>query len=57
MSGLFVRSQMNAGHDGFRDERLKQMSDIIEGHHAVGYSRLIGQDEAGSLACPKKHRR
>jgi hypothetical protein len=32
MSGLFVRSHMNAGQDGFRDESSKQMSDLIEGH-------------------------
>jgi len=32
MSGLFVRSHMNAGQDGFRDESFKQMSDLIEGH-------------------------
>src|ERR1039457_4522354 len=32
MSGLFVRSNMNAGQDGFRDESSKQMGDLIEGH-------------------------
>ena len=32
MSGLFARSHTNAGHDGFRDESSKQMSDLIEGH-------------------------
>jgi hypothetical protein len=35
MSGLFVRSHMNAGHDGFRDENSKQMSDLVEGHWAM----------------------
>ncbi len=32
MSGLLVRSHMNAGQDGFRDESSKQMSDLMEGH-------------------------
>ena len=32
MSGLFVRSRMNAGQDGFRDKSSKQKGDLIEGH-------------------------
>jgi hypothetical protein len=32
MSGLFVRSHMNAGQDGFRDEGSKQESGLIEDH-------------------------
>ena len=32
MSGLFVRSHMNAGQDGFRDNSSKQNGDLIEGH-------------------------
>ncbi|PZR82423.1 MAG: hypothetical protein DLM68_16010, partial [Hyphomicrobiales bacterium] len=32
MSGLRVRSHMNAGQDGFRDKSSKQMGDLIEGH-------------------------
>src|SRR5216683_3325871 len=32
MSGLFVRSHMNAGQDGFRDKSSNQKSDLIEGH-------------------------
>ena len=32
MSGLFARSHMNAGQDGFRDKSPKQKSDLIEGH-------------------------
>ena len=28
MSGLFVRSHMNAGQDGFRDKSSKQKSDL-----------------------------
>src|SRR3954451_17195728 len=37
MSGLFARSHMNAGQDGFRDESSKQMSDLIEGHRRMRY--------------------
>ena len=32
MSGLSVRSHMNAGQDGFRDKGSKQQYDQIEGH-------------------------
>ena len=32
MSGLFMRSHMNAGQDGFRDKSSKQNGDLIEGH-------------------------
>jgi TIR domain len=32
MSGLFVRSHMNAGQDGFRDKSSKQNVDLIESH-------------------------
>jgi hypothetical protein len=32
MSGLFVRSHMNVGQDGFRDNSSKQNGDLIEGH-------------------------
>jgi hypothetical protein len=32
MSGLLVRSHMNAGQDGFRDTSSKQTSDLMEGH-------------------------
>ena len=35
MSGLFVRSHMNAGQDGSRDESSKQMGDLIEGHWEI----------------------
>ena len=31
MSGLFVRSHMNAGQDGFRDKSSKQNGDLMEG--------------------------
>ena len=32
MSGLFVRSHMNAGQDGFRDKSSKQNCDLVAGH-------------------------
>src|ERR1700688_902279 len=32
MSGLLVRSHMNAGQDGFRDPGSKQHCDLDEGH-------------------------
>src|SRR5712692_8037444 len=50
MSGLFVRSYMNAGQDGFRDESSKQMGDLIEGHWKVRIS-LIGD----RLITPSAH--
>jgi DNA invertase Pin-like site-specific DNA recombinase len=31
MSGLLVRSHMNAGQDGFRDKSSKQKGDLIRG--------------------------
>ena len=46
MSGLFVRSHMNAGQDGFRDESSKQMGDLIEGHWNVrNFSRRGAIDQ------------
>ena len=35
MSGLLMRSHMNAGQDGFRDESSKQIRDLIEGHRRM----------------------
>ena len=35
MSDLFVRSPMNAGQDGFRDEGSKQMRDLMEGYSGM----------------------
>jgi hypothetical protein len=32
MSGLLMRSHMNAGQDGFRDTSSKQTSDLMGGH-------------------------
>ena len=42
MSGLFVRSHMNAGQDDFRDESSKQMSDLVEGHWGIRHVRHGG---------------
>ena len=40
MSGLFVRSHMNAGQDGFRDKSSKQMTTIgIAPKHRLGQRR------------------
>ena len=57
MSGLFVRSHMNAGQDGFRDESSKQMSDLIEGHWGMrNFSRLGSIDHTiCSLSCKFWH--
>jgi hypothetical protein len=38
MSGLSVRSHMNAGQDGFRDGSSKQPCGLIEGHGGIGVS-------------------
>ena len=47
MSGLLVRSPINAGQDGFRDESSKQMSDLIEGHWGIrNFSRRGSIDHA-----------
>ena len=40
MSGLMVRSHMNAGQDGFRDEGSKQPCGLVEGHGGIGVSRV-----------------
>jgi len=57
MSGLFVRSHMNAGQDGFRDESSKQMSDLIEGHWGMrNFSRHGSIDHTiCSLSCKFWH--
>jgi hypothetical protein len=42
MSGLLMRSHMNAGQDGFRDTSSKQFRDPIEGAMGVsGLSRVV----------------
>jgi hypothetical protein len=42
MSGLLMRSHMNAGQDGFRDTNSKQFRDPIEGAMGVsGLSRVV----------------
>ena len=57
MSGLFVRSHMNAGQDGFRDESSKQMSDLLEGHWGMrNFSRHGSIDHTiCSLSCKFWH--
>ena len=41
MSGLSMRSHMNAGQDGFRDKGSKQSRDPIDGHGGFGVSRVV----------------
>jgi hypothetical protein len=57
MSGLFVRSHMNAGQDGFRDKSSKQKSDLIEGHWKMrSFSRRGSIDHTiCSLSCKFWH--
>jgi len=58
MSGLWVRSHMNAGQDGFRDTGSKQQSDRIEGHwvyRSVPYHGSIDRTICSS-SCKFRHR-
>src|SRR6202048_2756451 len=57
MSGLFVRSHMNAGQDGFRDKSSKQKGDLIEGHWKMrNVSRRGSIDHTiCSLSCKFRH--
>jgi hypothetical protein len=42
MSGLSMRSHMNAGQDGFRDKGTKQRCDLREGAiEFIGASRVV----------------
>jgi len=58
MSGLFVRSHMNADQDGLRDESSKQKGDLIEGHWKMrDFSRHGSIDHTiCSLSCKFWHR-
>jgi len=57
MSGLFARSHMNAGQDGFRDESSKRMSDLIEGHRRMRYFSHRGSiDHTICSSCKFWHR-
>jgi hypothetical protein len=58
MSGLLVRSHVNAGQDGFRDESSKQIGDLIEGHWGMrSFSRRGSIDHTiCSLSCKFWHR-
>ena len=57
MSGLLVRSHMNAGQDGFRDESSKQMGDLMDGHWEMrNFSRHGSIDHTiCSLSCKFWH--
>src|SRR5260370_15529031 len=57
MSGLFARSHMNAGQDGFRDKSSKQKGDLIEGHWKMrNVSRRGSIDHSiCSLSCKFRH--
>jgi hypothetical protein len=50
MSGLFARSHMNAGQDGFRDTRSKQTSDLLKAVGTDGVSRVVDR-----LITPSAH--
>jgi hypothetical protein len=58
MSGLLVRSHMNAGQDGFRGVSSKQTGDLSEGHWAYrSVSRRGSIDHTiCSLSCKFWHR-
>jgi hypothetical protein len=57
MSGLFVRSHMNAGQDGFRDKSSKQKGDLMRGHWKMrSFSRRGSIDHTiCSLSCKSWH--
>src|SRR4051795_12757944 len=56
-SGLFARSHMNAGQDGFRDESSKQISGLIEGHWRMRYFSHRGSiDHTICSSCKFWHR-
>jgi len=57
MSGLFARSHMNAGQDGFRDVSSKQMSDLTKGPWGMrNFSRHGSIDHSiCSLSCKFWH--
>ena len=58
MSGLLVRSHMNAGQDGFRDGSSKHKRDLVEGH--CGYRSVSRRGSIDhticSLSCKFWHR-
>jgi hypothetical protein len=58
MSGLFVRSHMNAGQDGFRDKSSKQQGGLIEGHWVYRSVSCRGSIDHTicSLSCKFWHR-
>jgi hypothetical protein len=50
MSGLWVRSHMNAGQDGFRDKGSKQSSDLETATGFIGVSHVVDR-----LITPSAH--
>src|ERR1700682_5052268 len=54
MPGLFVRSHMNAGQDGFRDESSKQLGDLIEGHWGIRIFSRHGSIDPTTCSLPCK---
>jgi hypothetical protein len=50
MSGLFVRSHMHAGQDGFRDKSSKQNGDLVEATGKCGMSFVVDR-----LITPSAH--
>jgi hypothetical protein len=58
MSGLLLRSHMNAGQDGFRDESSKHSRDLIEGHGGIRSVPRRGSIDHTicSLSCKFWHR-
>ena len=57
MSGLLVRSHMNAGQDGFRDKSSKQNGDLIAGHWKMrNVSRRGSIDHTICSSCKFWHR-
>jgi hypothetical protein len=54
MSGLFSRSHMNAGQDGFRDKSSKQMGDLIEGHWGMRSISRLGSIDHTICSLPRK---
>ena len=57
MSGLSMRSHMNAGQDGFRNKSSKQNSDLMEGLWTMRiFSRRGSIDHTiCSLSCKFRH--
>src|SRR5207245_2288535 len=55
--GRLVSSRLNAGSRRLAEERVERRLAAILCADVVGYSRLMGADEEGTLAVLKGHRR